>query len=71
MVWTDNLLTYVMSKAKPDACEQCWVSKLAAYTFDLKHIAGMNNVVADPLSREPFDSPVLPYLLTVTLLKLV
>ncbi len=39
--WTDNNpLTYVMSKAKLDTCEQRWVSKLAAYTFELKHIAG-------------------------------
>ncbi len=58
-VWTDNNpLTYVMSKAKLDACEQCWVSKLAAYTFELKHIAGTKNIVADALSRDPFFKTV-------------
>ncbi len=50
-VWTDNNpLTYILTKAKLDACEQRWVSKLAAYTFDLKHIAGSKNTVADALS---------------------
>ncbi len=58
-VWTDNSpLTYVMSKAKLDACEQRWVSKLAAYTFELKHIAGTKNIVADALSRDPFVETV-------------
>ncbi len=58
-VWTDNSpLTYVMSKAKLDACEQRWVSKLAAYTFELKHIAGTKNIVADALSRDPFVQTV-------------
>uniref|UniRef100_A0A9J8BSI6 Gypsy retrotransposon integrase-like protein 1 n=1 Tax=Cyprinus carpio carpio TaxID=630221 RepID=A0A9J8BSI6_CYPCA len=58
-VWTDNSpLTYVMSKAKLDACEQRWVSKLASYTFELKHIAGTKNVVADALSRDPFVKTV-------------
>lgn len=58
-VWTDNNpLTYVMSKAKLAACEQRWVSKLASYTFELKHIAGKKNVVADALSRDPFVKTV-------------
>lgn len=47
-----------MSKAKLDACEQRWVSKLASYTFELKHIAGTKNVVADALSRDPFVKTV-------------
>lgn len=47
-----------MSKAKLDACEQRWVSKLAAYTFELKHIAGTKNLVADALSRDPFVKTV-------------
>lgn len=58
-VWTDNNpLTYIMTKPKLDACEQRWVSKLAPYTFDLKHIAGTKNVVADALSRDPFAKTV-------------
>ncbi len=64
-VWTDNNpLTYILTKAKLDACEQRWVSKLAAYTFDLKHIAGSKNTVADALSRDPFARTVGHRLIT-------
>ncbi|KAJ8381188.1 hypothetical protein SKAU_G00019660, partial [Synaphobranchus kaupii] len=43
-----------MTKPKLDACEQRWVAKLAPCSFDLKHIAGSKNIVADALSRDPF-----------------
>ncbi len=63
-VWTDNnLLTYIMTKPKLDACEQRWVAKLAPYTFEIRHIAGSKNVVADALSRDPFTKTISHQLL--------
>lgn len=43
-----------MTKPKLDACDQRWVSKLAPCSFDIKHIAGVKNIVADTLSRDSF-----------------
>ena len=51
-VYTDNnLLTYVLSSAKLDACGQRWVAKLANYNFTIKYKCGLSNVEADALSR--------------------
>ena len=58
-IWTDNnLLTYLLTKPKLDAREIRWVSKLASYTFDLKHLPGKKNVVADALSHDPFAEAI-------------
>ncbi|XP_038128016.1 uncharacterized protein LOC119774555 [Cyprinodon tularosa] len=70
-IWTDNNpLTYLLTKPKLDACEIRWVSKLASYSFDLKHLAGRKNVVADALSRDPFATPISHRLLEESYLSL-
>ncbi len=47
-----------MTKPKLNACEQCWVAKLAPCTFEIRHITGSKNVVADTLSRDPFTKTI-------------
>ncbi|KAJ8341924.1 hypothetical protein SKAU_G00342150 [Synaphobranchus kaupii] len=39
-------------------------TKLAPYTFDLRHIAGTKNIVADALSRDPFATTISHRLIT-------
>lgn len=64
-IWTDNNpLTYILSKARLDACEQRWISKLAPFQFEIMNIPGPKNVVADALSWEPFVRPSTLHRLT-------
>ena len=51
-IYTDNNpLTFVLASAKPDACGQRWVAKLANYNFTIRYKCGQSNVEADALSR--------------------
>lgn len=71
-VWTDNnLLTYLLIKPKLDAYEIRWVSKLASYSFELKHLPGKGNVMADALRRDLFARPVGQRLLSEPYFSLV
>ena len=51
-VYTDNNpLTYILTKAKLDACRQRWVADLANFNFTLHYKPGSTNTIADALSR--------------------
>ena len=50
--YTDNNpLTYVLKSAKLDATEQGWVSQLEPFDFKILYKPGVNNIIADALSR--------------------
>ena len=44
-------MTYVLTSAKLDACDQRWVTKLANCNFTIKYRCGQSNIEADALSR--------------------
>ena len=46
----------MLSTAKLDAVGQCWVASLAPYNFSLHYNPGQQNVVADSLSRIPWEN---------------
>ena len=56
-VYTDNNpLTYILSSVKLDAIGQRWVASLVPYNFGLHYNPGRQNVVADSLSRIPWEN---------------
>ena len=52
LVCTDNNpLTYVMTTPNLDAVGHRWVAEMAGYNFEIEYVCGMDNKVADALSR--------------------
>ena len=53
IVYSDNNpLTYVLTNEKLDATAQRWVSSLEPFSFTIKYRRGVDNTVADALSRK-------------------
>ena len=52
----DNPLRYILSTVKLDAIGQRWLASLAPYNFGLHYNPGRQNVVADSLSRIPWEN---------------
>ena len=52
----NNPLTYILTSVKLDAIGQRWVTSLAPYNFSLHYNLGRQNVVADSLSRIPWEN---------------
>ena len=60
-VWTDNNpLTYVMTTGKLSATGQRWVNELSEFHFSLHYNPGIDNKVADFLSRHPVNLSDMP-----------
>ena len=56
-VYTDNNpLTYILTLAKLDAIGQRWVASLGPYNFSLHYNPGLQNMVANSLSRIPWEN---------------
>ena len=56
-VYTDfNLLTYIKTSCKLNATGQRWVNELANFQFSVNYKPGIQNNVADSLSRFPKSS---------------
>ena len=61
-VYTDNLLTYILTSAKLNATSLHWVGELADFRFQVKYRPGKSNSDADTLSRIPLN--IEDYMLT-------
>ena len=56
-VYTDfNPLTYLFTTSKLNATGQRWVNELSSYNFTIHYKPGIENVVADSLSRYPIET---------------
>ena len=54
VVYTDyNLLTFLQSLRSPNQRLMRWSWFLQAYDLDIRHIKGIDNIIADVLSRAP------------------
>lgn len=52
MVYTDHIsLQYLMKLAKTPAKAMRWIDRLSDYDFQIIHISGITNTIADMLSR--------------------
>ena len=47
----NNPLTYVMTMPNLDTVGHRWVAAMAGYNFEIEYVCGMDNKVADALSR--------------------
>jgi hypothetical protein len=54
LILTDHVaLTYIQSSATVSRRNARWLEFLSQFTFDIEHVKGKENVVADALSRVP------------------
>jgi hypothetical protein len=54
LILTDHVaLTYIQSSATVSRHNARWLEFLSYFTFEIKHVKGKENVVADALSRVP------------------
>ena len=67
-VFTDNNPLCHLETAKLNACEQRWVSELAAFDFDICYRPSKQNANADALSRHPVEERNIASVRTTTVL---
>ena len=54
LILTDHVaLTYIQSSATVSRRNARWLEFLSQFTFDIEHIKGRENIIADALSRVP------------------